>query len=123
MKAMNVSIEQTSDGNGANRTLEASVNANTLQSSRSMTQPVGTFETTKVIEASSHPQQQIPSQPLTTYEPQGLLQPSGQAAPATVDAGAFSLEPGTEYFGDFGLGMDDILFGFNASESIFQDFM
>lgn len=122
MKAMNVTIEQTPDSSGPNRTLEASVNANTRQSGRSVAQPVAPFDASKVIEASSHTQQQIPSQPLTTYDPQGLLQPGGQAATAAVD-GAFSLEPGAEYFGDFGLGMDDILFGFNASESIFQDFM
>ena len=38
---------------------------------------------------------------------------------------AVEQQPGSEvYFGDFAFdGMDDILFGFNASESIFQDFM
>jgi hypothetical protein len=49
--------------------------------------------------------------------------------PADVADGASTYaveqQPGSEvYFGDFAFdGMDDILFGFNASESIFQDFM
>jgi hypothetical protein len=45
--------------------------------------------------------------------------------PADVtDGSTYAVEPGSEYFGDFAFdGMDDILFGFNASESIFQDFM
>ena len=44
--------------------------------------------------------------------------------PSDVTDGSYPVEPGAEYFGDFAFdGMDDILFGFNASESIFQDFM
>jgi hypothetical protein len=58
------------------------------------------------------------------YDPQ-----SGQASntlmvPSDVGENPYPVEPGAEYFGDFAFdGMDDILFGFNASESIFQDFM
>jgi hypothetical protein len=44
--------------------------------------------------------------------------------PSDVSGDQYPVEPGAEYFGDFAFdGMDDILFGFNASESIFQDFM
>ena len=44
--------------------------------------------------------------------------------PSDVGGDQYPVEPGAEYFGDFAFdGMDDILFGFNASESIFQDFM
>lgn len=54
-----------------------------------------------------------------------LVPPPADVADGSATTYAVEQQPGSEvYFGDFAFdGMDDILFGFNASESIFQDFM
>ena len=54
-----------------------------------------------------------------------LVPPPADVADGSSTTYAVEQQPGSEvYFGDFAFdGMDDILFGFNASESIFQDFM
>lgn len=61
---------------------------------------------------------------LPPYEQQHAQSSNTLMVPSDMGDGSFPPEPGVEYFGDFAFdGMDDILFGFNASESIFQDFM
>jgi len=58
------------------------------------------------------------------YDPQTGQPTNNLMVPPDVGENPYSVEPGAEYFGEFAFdGMDDILFGFNASESIFQDFM
>jgi hypothetical protein len=56
-----------------------------------------------------------------------IMVPPADVADVADGSSTYAVEqqPGSEvYFGDFAFdGMDDILFGFNASESIFQDFM
>lgn len=108
MKAMNVNMERPQENSSARATqrdavVQQSAGALTDQTARSAAQ-----------------QSYVRGTPYNNQ--QNLMPP--MMMPANVEDGNYQVEPGAEYFGDFAFdGMDDILFGFNASESIFQDFM
>lgn len=117
MKAMNVNVDEPMSSGTTTTALSTNGRASPAVALRKPS--AGMSEATHTAHTPQHPA----GAPTMTYDPQGMLHPSSAA---TLDdgSGAYNFEPGSEYFGDFGaFGMDDILFGFNASESIFQDFM
>jgi hypothetical protein len=123
MKTMNVNMERPLDSSGARsdshrdpRMAIASAHSATHHSKR---QTSDQFSGNTMPTPHSHVRG-----PPVQYNPQtGQPSNSLMVAPDVGDH-SYPVEPGAEYFGDFAFdGMDDILFGFNASESIFQDFM
>lgn len=121
MKAMNVNMERPMDTSGAR---SASQQARMESASASAAH-----------QSKRHASDQVASNAMPTphshargtpaqYDQQSGQPTSTLMVPSDVADGSYPVEPGAEYFGDFAFdGMDDILFGFNASESIFQDFM
>lgn len=120
MKAMNVSMEERSESGRSSRELESNVNPGANQAEDSAPPATANITANKPVQETTNAQQQLAQQSFVPFDANGMLPPDSQAAPADVTNGAYL---GNEYFGDFAFGMDDILFGFNASESIFQDFM
>jgi hypothetical protein len=124
MKTMNVNMERPLDNSGARAdshrdprmAILSSTHSTTHQSKR---QPSDQF-TGNAMHA---PQSNIRGTPMQ-YDSQTGQPSNTLMVPPDVSDNSYPVEPGAEYFGDFAFdGMDDILFGFNASESIFQDFM
>ena len=122
MKAMNVNMERPLSHSTAraDRYRDAHVSApsasgSSQQSKRQLLDQIGG----NVMPTPHSHSRQYDAQ--TGHSSNTLMVPSdvtGENAYPPVEPGA------AEYFGDFAFdGMDDILFGFNASESIFQDFM
>jgi hypothetical protein len=123
MKSMNVNMERPLDSSGVRsdphhdpRMAVAPTHSTTHQSKRQASDQL----TGNIMHTSHSHTRGTPVQ----YDPQ-IGQPSSTLmVPSDVGDHSYPVEPGAEYFGDFAFdGMDDILFGFNASESIFQDFM
>lgn len=118
MKAMNVNMERPMDNRSAGqqpRIDPASTNGPAQQSKRHAPDQVGS----NAMPTPHTHTRGTPAQFDPAAQPTNTLM-----VPSDVADGSYPVEPGAEYFGDFAFdGMDDILFGFNASESIFQDFM
>lgn len=122
MKAMNVSMEERPESTRASREIESAVNASANPAADSTPHPPVKVVPNESVQEATGPQQQLAPQSYVPFDANAnaMMPPDAQAAAADVPNGAYL---GSEYFGDFAFGMDDILFGFNASESIFQDFM
>ena len=123
MKAMNVNMERPLSHSGARsdryrdaQMAAASTGSSSQQPKRQTSEQIsGNVMPTPQSHARGTPAQ---------YDPQSGQPPNTLMVPSDVGENPYPVEPGAEYFGDFAFdGMDDILFGFNASESIFQDFM
>ena len=123
MKAMNVNMDRPASYSGArsNCPRDAQMAAvsgsdSAQQSKRHASEQIsGNLMPTPQSHARGTPAQ---------YDPQSGQPSTAMMVPSDVGGDQYPVEPGAEYFGDFAFdGMDDILFGFNASESIFQDFM
>lgn len=123
MKAMNVNMERPLDNSGGRsdnhrdaRIAVASASNSIQQSKRQPSDQIGA----NVMPTPHSHTRGTPVQ----YDPQSGHPSNTLMVPSDVSDGSYPVEPSAEYFGDFAFdGMDDILFGFNASESIFQDFM
>lgn len=134
MKAMNVIMEKPHEitNNSASRAIprDSRMNNNSIGNATSSTQQTDRF-VPEMGRNSSNPAltPQPYARPPYSQQQENSLQQPNITVPADglgdSSTTAFTaVEPGSEYFGDFAFdGMDDILFGFNASESIFQDFM
>lgn len=122
MKAMNVNMERPLSSSAARSDRHrdvhmppASTSGPPQQSKRQVSDQSGNVMPTPNSHSRGTPMQ---------YDPQSGQPSNSLMVPSDVGENAYPVEPGAEYFGDFAFdGMDDILFGFNASESIFQDFM
>ena len=151
MKAMNVNMEKPHDnggggGNGASGAIprESRMNgisaSNTGSAQQSLPDQTGRSSGSGSGNGSTLAQQAYARGTLTAAPPYNgqqqntnvvqqqaniLVPPPADVADGSATTYAVEQQPGSEvYFGDFAFdGMDDILFGFNASESIFQDFM
>lgn len=119
---MNVSMEERQESTRASREIENAVNASANPATDSTPHPPAKVVPNESVQEATGPQQQLAPQPYVPFDANanGMMPPDAQAAATDVPNGSYL---GSEYFGDFAFGMDDILFGFNASESIFQDFM
>lgn len=115
MKAMNVNMERPMDTSGRSASQQAPRMESAHQSKRHASDQVA---------SNAMPTPQSHARGTPQYDQQGGQPTNTLLVPSDVADGSYPVEPGAEYFGDFAFdGMDDILFGFNASESIFQDFM
>jgi hypothetical protein len=129
MKAMNVNIEKPHDNNGnASSAIQrdSRLNGTSTSNSSSALQHDRLGPDQSGGSGTTLAQQPYARGTLAPYsQQQNSVQQPNIMVPADVgDGSTYAVEPGPEYFGDFAFdGMDDILFGFNASESIFQDFM
>ena len=132
MKAMNVNMEKPHDNNGnASSAIQRDSRLNgTSTSNSSSAQQHDRLGPDQAGRSGSSgavlTQQPCARGMLAPYSQQqnSVQQPNIMVPTDVADGSTYAVEPGSEYFGDFAFdGMDDILFGFNASESIFQDFM
>jgi hypothetical protein len=131
MKAMNVNMEKPHDNgsgdNGGSGVIQRDSRINGTSTSNSNSAQQLPDQTGRSSNGSTLAQHSYARGTLAPYsQPQTNVQQPNIMVPAdhVADGSTYAVEPGSEYFGDFAFdGMDDILFGFNASESIFQDFM
>lgn len=130
MKAMNVNMEKphdnNGDGNGASSAIQRESRINGTSASNTGSAQQLPDQTGRSSNTTTLAPQSYVRGTLTPYSQQqnSVQQPNIMVPADVADGSAYAVEPGSEYFGDFAFdGMDDILFGFNASESIFQDFM
>jgi hypothetical protein len=132
MKAMNVNMEKPQDGNGNSSSgiqRDSRLNG-TSTNNRATTHQhdrLGTDQASRsgcVTALTQQPHARGIMAPYSQQQNNNIQQPNIMVPADVADGSTYAVEPGSEYFGDFAFdGMDDILFGFNASESIFQDFM
>jgi hypothetical protein len=130
MKAMSVNMEKphanSSGGNDASGAIQRDSRINGTSTSNSNSTQQLPDQTGRSSNSSTLAQHSYARGTLAPYSQQqtNVQQPNIMVPADVADGSAYAVEPGSEYFGDFAFdGMDDILFGFNASESIFQDFM
>jgi hypothetical protein len=130
MKAMNVNIEKPNDNgsgsNGASGAIQQDSRINGTSTGNSNSAQQLPDQTGRSSNSSTLAQHSYARGTLAPYSQQqtNVQQPNIMVPADVADGSTYAVEPGSEYFGDFAFdGMDDILFGFNASESIFQDFM
>jgi hypothetical protein len=133
MKAMNVNMEKPQDSNGnASSAIQrdSRMNNGTSTGNSSSTQhhdrlgPDQASRSGSVAALTQQPYARGTMAPYSQQQNNNVQQPNIMVPADVADGSTYAVEPGSEYFGDFAFdGMDDILFGFNASESIFQDFM
>jgi len=127
MKAMNVNMEKSHDNTGASSAIPRGSRLNGISTSNSSSaQQLPNQTGHSSSNSSTLTPQSYARGTLAPYSQQqnNVQQPNIMMPTDVADSSTYAVEPGSEYFGDFAFdGMDDILFGFNASESIFQDFM
>ena len=129
MKAMNVNMEKQHDNSNSGASTAISrdprmnngVSTSNSGSAQQLPDHAGRSSDSSTLTPQSYARGSL----LPYSQQQNNVQQPNIMVPTDVaDGSAYGVEPGSEYFGDFAFdGMDDILFGFNASESIFQDFM
>lgn len=123
MKAMNVNMERPLSHSGArserHRDAQMAAASGSGPAQQSKRQASNQISSNVMPTPHSHARGTPVQYDSQTGQPSNTLM-----VPSDVGENAYPVEPGAEYFADFAFdGMDDILFGFNASESIFQDFM
>jgi hypothetical protein len=131
MKAMNVNMEKPHDNNGNTSSAvqrDSRLNGTTSNSSSVQQHDrLGPDQAGRSSSGTALAQQPYARGTLAPYSQQqqnSVQQPNIMVPADVANNSTYAVEPGSEYFGDFAFdGMDDILFGFNAPESIFQDFM